>query len=62
MCIISALDDIAGSGYSEGDSAGTGAGTGTRTKGDMDKPEGTEDKIDIIMLDKTNMTPIIVSH
>ena len=52
------MSDTSGPSCSEGDSARTGA----RTMGDAEGPEGTESKIDIITLDKTNKTPMLVSY
>ena len=44
--------------YSEGNNARTSA----KTMGDADGPEEVEGKIDITILDKTNMTPVLVSY
>ena len=52
------MGDAARPGCIEGDDAGTGVGT----MSDTHRPERTEDKIDIIMLDKTNKIAIHVSY
>lgn len=50
--------DAAGPGCSKRDDTRTGVGT----MGNADEPEGTKGKVDITTLDKTNMTPILVSY
>ena len=52
------MGDAIGPGYSERDMTGTG----TWTIDDADGLEGAEGKIDIIMSDKTNKLPILVSY
>ena len=52
------MGDTAGPGCSEGE----GAKTGTKTMDDTDGLEGVEGKVGIIMPDKTNKTPILVSY
>ncbi len=56
--MASAMGKAAGPGGSTGDGTGMGAGA----KGDADGPEAAEGKVDIIMLDKINKTPILVSY
>ena len=58
LCKVSAIDNVARSGYSEGDGAGTDAGI----IGDADGPERAEGKVDIITSDKTNKTLILVCY
>ena len=52
------MGDATVPGYSERNTTGTG----TRTIDDADGLEGAEGKIDIIMPDKTNKLPILVSY
>ncbi len=60
--MANAVGDAVGPGYSTNDSAWIGAGTGAEIRGDADGPERAESKIDIIMLDKTNKIPILISY
>lgn len=55
------MDNIAGPGCSEVDSAGTGVGTTNTETIDNNGPEGAEAKIDITTSDKTNKIPILIS-
>lgn len=52
------MNNTARPGYTERDGVRTGAGTINNING----LEGAEGKIDIIMLDKTNKTSILVSY
>ncbi len=53
------MGDVAGPGCSAGDGAGTGARIGAGARGDADRPEAGESKVDITMPDKT---PIMVNY
>ncbi len=57
--MANAVGDTAGPGCSAEDGAGTGAGTGAGARGNADRPEVAEGKVDITTPDKT---PIMVSY
>ena len=52
------MEDTTGLGCSKRDNAGTD----TRTIGDIDGPKKAKSKVDIIMLNMTNKTLILVSY
>ncbi len=54
--------DVAKSGCNEEDGIGMSVGTGTRTRGNTNRLEGLESKIDITTPDKTNKTPILIIY
>ncbi len=60
--MTSIMGDVTGSGCSERDSARTGAEMGAGTGGDAYGPKTVEGKVDIIISDKTNKTPILVYY
>ncbi len=60
--MANAVGDATRPGCRTGDGARTGAETSARARGDMDRPEVAEGKVDITTPDKTNKTPILVSY
>lgn len=56
------MGTIARPGCSVEDGNGTYAEIGTRTKGNIDKLEEMKDKVDIIILDKTNKISTLISY
>lgn len=64
--MVSAVSDASRLGCNERNGAGTSTGisveTSAGTRVDADESKGVESKIDIITLDKTNKTSILVSY
>ncbi len=56
------MGDVAEPGCSAGNDAKMGTGIDTGMRGDADRSEEAESKVDITMPKKTNKVPILVSY